>query len=183
MWVKHGAVWTAKFHTAIGVYKVCPVHTVAWGGLVRGSNRPELWLEVGGGQQEGETGQAEGEGECQGEYKEEGWAGGEERSISDRDWRGKGGGSRLQLVYQEDDEAEQQTWKRLTIKGCMGHGHQQRLLFHVEAGQDDYIQEICSPEGLILNPARLKLDWSALLLHSNQKEWSSLIVKISTLKI
>ena len=67
--------------------------------------------------------------------------------------------------------------------GFHKHGHQQRLLFRVEAGQDDYIKEICSPEGLIFNPARLKLDWSALLLHSNQKEWSSLIVKISTLKI
>ena len=34
-------------------------------------------------------------------------------------------------------------------------GQQQRLLFPVEAGQDDYIKEICSPEGLIFNPARL----------------------------
>ena len=30
-----------------------------------------------------------------------------------------------------------------------------QLLFPVEAGQDDYIKEICSPEGLIFNPARL----------------------------
>ena len=48
-------------------------------------------------------------------------------------------------------------------------GQQQRLLFPVEAGQDDYIKEICSPEGLIFNPARLYLDWSALLLHSNKR--------------
>ena len=54
-------------------------------------------------------------------------------------------------------------------------GQQQRLLFPVEAGQDDYIKEICSPEGLIFNPARLQLDWSASLPHSNQKEMSSLI--------
>ena len=33
-------------------------------------------------------------------------------------------------------------------------GQQQRLLICVEAGQDDYIKEICSPEGLIYNPAR-----------------------------
>ena len=57
-------------------------------------------------------------------------------------------------------------------------GQQQRLLFPVEAGQDDYIKEICSPEGLIFNPARLYLDWSALLLHSNQKEKSSFILKV-----
>ena len=55
---------------------------------------------------------------------------------------------------------------------------QQRLVLPVEAGQDDYIKEICSPEGLIFNPARFELDWSALLLHSNQKERSSLILKI-----
>ena len=29
-------------------------------------------------------------------------------------------------------------------------GQQQMLLFPVEAGQDDYIKEICSPEGLVL---------------------------------
>ena len=57
-------------------------------------------------------------------------------------------------------------------------GQQQRLLFPVEAGQDDYIKEICSPEGLIFNPVRLLLDWSALLLHSYQKERSSLILKM-----
>ena len=34
-------------------------------------------------------------------------------------------------------------------------GQQHRLQFPVEAGQDDYIQEICYPEGLIFNPARL----------------------------
>ena len=34
-------------------------------------------------------------------------------------------------------------------------GQQKRLWFPVEAGQDDYIKEICSPEGLIFNPARL----------------------------
>ena len=28
-------------------------------------------------------------------------------------------------------------------------GQQQRILFPVEAGQDEYIKEICSPEGLI----------------------------------
>ena len=33
-------------------------------------------------------------------------------------------------------------------------GQQQRLLFPVEAGQDDYIQEIRPSEGLIFNPAR-----------------------------
>ena len=32
-------------------------------------------------------------------------------------------------------------------------GQQQRPLFPVEAGQDDYIKEICPPEGLVLNPA------------------------------
>ena len=54
-------------------------------------------------------------------------------------------------------------------------GQQQRLLFPEEAGQDDYIKEICSPKGLVFNPARLQLDLSALLLHFNQKERSSLI--------
>ena len=34
-------------------------------------------------------------------------------------------------------------------------GQQQRLLSSVEAGQDDYIKEICSPEGLTFNPVRL----------------------------
>ena len=34
-------------------------------------------------------------------------------------------------------------------------GQQQRLLFPVEAEQDVYIKEICSPEGLIFNPAKL----------------------------
>ena len=34
-------------------------------------------------------------------------------------------------------------------------GQQQRLLLPLEAGQDDYIKEKCSPEGLNLNPARL----------------------------
>ena len=34
-------------------------------------------------------------------------------------------------------------------------GQQQRPLFLVEAGQDDYNKEICSPEGLTFNPARL----------------------------
>ena len=34
-------------------------------------------------------------------------------------------------------------------------GQQQRLLFPVGAGQDDYIKEICSPECLVFNPARL----------------------------
>ena len=29
-------------------------------------------------------------------------------------------------------------------------GQQQRLLIPVEAGQDDYIKEMCSPEGLVL---------------------------------
>ena len=32
-------------------------------------------------------------------------------------------------------------------------GQQQMLLFPLEAGQDDYIKEICSPEGLVFNPA------------------------------
>ena len=31
----------------------------------------------------------------------------------------------------------------------------------MEAGQDDYIKERCSPKGLIFKPARLQLDWSA----------------------
>ena len=57
-------------------------------------------------------------------------------------------------------------------------GLQQRLLFPVEAGQDDYFKEICSLEGLILNPATLWLDWSAFVLHSNQKERSPLILKM-----
>ena len=39
--------------------------------------------------------------------------------------------------------------------GLYKPGQQQRLLFHVEAEQDDYIKEICSPEGLVFNPARL----------------------------
>ena len=34
-------------------------------------------------------------------------------------------------------------------------GQQQRLLFPVEAGQDDYNIEKSSPEGLVFNPARL----------------------------
>ena len=34
-------------------------------------------------------------------------------------------------------------------------GQQQRLLIPPEAGQDDYIKAICSPEGLVFNPARL----------------------------
>ena len=34
-------------------------------------------------------------------------------------------------------------------------GQQQRLLFPVEAGQDEYIKEICSPEDLNFNPAKL----------------------------
>ena len=34
-------------------------------------------------------------------------------------------------------------------------GQQQWLLFPVEAGKDDYIKEIYSPQGLIFNPARL----------------------------
>ena len=34
-------------------------------------------------------------------------------------------------------------------------GQQQRLLFPVEAGQDDYFKEIYSPKGLVFNPARL----------------------------
>ena len=37
-------------------------------------------------------------------------------------------------------------------------GQQQRLLFTVEAGQNDYIKEMCSPKGLIFNPVRLQLD-------------------------
>ena len=37
-------------------------------------------------------------------------------------------------------------------------GQQQRLLFPVEAGQDDYFKEICSPEGLTFNPTRILLD-------------------------
>jgi hypothetical protein len=48
----------------------------------------------------------------------------------------------------------------------------------VEAGQDDNIKEICHPEGLIFSSARLKLDWSALLLQSNPKERSSLIFEM-----
>ena len=39
--------------------------------------------------------------------------------------------------------------------GFQRPGQQQRLLFPVEAGEGDYIEEICSPEGLIFNPARL----------------------------
>ena len=48
----------------------------------------------------------------------------------------------------------------------------------VEAGQDDYIKEMCSPESLLFNLASLWLDRSALLLHSNQKERSLLILKL-----
>ena len=43
-------------------------------------------------------------------------------------------------------------------------------MFPVETGQDDYIKEICSTEGLIFNPARLQIDCLALQLHYNQKE-------------
>ena len=57
-------------------------------------------------------------------------------------------------------------------------GQKQRLQLHVEAGQYDYIKEICSPEGFIFNPARLLVDCSALLNHSNQKVRSSLILKM-----
>ena len=39
--------------------------------------------------------------------------------------------------------------------GFQKRGQQQRLLFPVEAGKDDYFKEICSPEGLIFNPDRL----------------------------
>ena len=46
-------------------------------------------------------------------------------------------------------------------------GQQQRLLFPVEAGQDDYIKEIWSPKGLFFNPFRLKLDWSDLRLKAD----------------
>ena len=56
-------------------------------------------------------------------------------------------------------------------------GQQQRLLFPVETGNDHSIKDICSPEDLIFKPARLKLDWSALKVYSNQKERSSLILK------
>ena len=56
------------------------------------------------------------------------------------------------------------------VAGFHKPGQQQRLLFPVEGGQDDYIKELCSLEGLIFNPARILLDCSALLLHSNQKE-------------
>ena len=53
-------------------------------------------------------------------------------------------------------------------------GQQQRLSL-LEGKQDKMtIKEICSPEGLNFNPARLNLDWSALLLHSNPKERSCL---------
>jgi hypothetical protein len=38
--------------------------------------------------------------------------------------------------------------------GFHKHRQQQRLLFPVEAGQDDSIKEICSPKGLIFNPAK-----------------------------
>ena len=34
-------------------------------------------------------------------------------------------------------------------------GQQEKFLFPVEAGKDDYIKEICFPEGLIFNRARL----------------------------
>ena len=37
--------------------------------------------------------------------------------------------------------------------GFYSPGQQQMLLFPLEAGQDDYIKEICSPEGLVFNPA------------------------------
>ena len=39
--------------------------------------------------------------------------------------------------------------------GCHKPGKQQWLLFPVEEGQDDYIKEICSPDGIIFNPTRL----------------------------
>ena len=41
------------------------------------------------------------------------------------------------------------------IVGFDKPGQQQRFLFRVEAGQDDYIKEICFPEGLIFNPVRI----------------------------
>ena len=55
---------------------------------------------------------------------------------------------------------EQRGWSLCEIMeqagaGFYKPGQQQRLLIPVEAGQDDYIKEICSPEGLISNPARL----------------------------
>ena len=34
--------------------------------------------------------------------------------------------------------------------GFIKPGQQERLIFPVKAGQDDYIKDICSPEGLIL---------------------------------
>ena len=54
----------------------------------------------------------------------------------------------------------QRGWSLWEIMEQVGAGfhkpeQQQRLVLPVEAGQDDYIKEICSPEGLIFNPARL----------------------------
>ena len=51
-------------------------------------------------------------------------------------------------------------WSLCEIMDQAGAGfhkpeQQQRLLFPVEVGQDDYIKEMCSTEGLIFNPARL----------------------------
>ena len=42
-----------------------------------------------------------------------------------------------------------------TGAGFQYPGQQQKLLFPVEAGQDVYIKEICSPEGFFFIPARL----------------------------
>ena len=55
---------------------------------------------------------------------------------------------------------EQRGWSLCEIMdqagaGFQKPGQQQRLWFPVEAGQDEYIKEICSSEGLIFNPARL----------------------------
>ena len=47
-------------------------------------------------------------------------------------------------------------WEIMERAGAGFHKpeQQQRLVLPVEAGQDDYIKEICSPEGLVFNPAR-----------------------------
>ena len=57
------------------------------------------------------------------------------------------------------EQSLQRGWSLWEIMEQAGAGfhkpeQQQRLVLPVEAGQDDYIKEICSPEGFIFNPAR-----------------------------
>ena len=58
--------------------------------------------------------------------------------------------------YTKINKGLELVWKMDQVgAGFHKPGQQQSLLLPVEAGQDDYIKEICTLEGLIFNPARL----------------------------